>query len=494
MAKITLTYKEKTYEFTADNADQLLKQTTKALGIANLALTDLGLTAAEHFTADKEITLNLETQFVRGKTYIVRKLVQEEKGSYTLPANEHGELHPDNAATLFAELAKEPTNNTLVTACLTGVTKLNLSDCNLNVEKLRKLKPYLTALNLTEINLSNNPFRKQLMEELCLLLEATPTLRILRLNQANIYGETLGMLTKYICSPACLVKILYLNENNRLGDGQGDVQNIVNMIEQSQVQELYLQTTHIGSATTAVASALQNSKTLKILNMRDSGCCSTDEETLELADALPYLRLRQLYLYDEFYGLYGVRSSIIKLKNIDPYSPTSLAAQDTIAKCKKILAGIAKGLALNKSLTYLDVVEKMKAFLTEQQKQAQVERNNEVLMYVNDLLKSISVIEGHLERNANLMLMLSQPTFLAFSFSIHDNASPFPTVLVQIVLQYLEDDIYFQPQRKIIPMGTIEKIGTTMRDTFGALFSGKKDNKEKEEKKRKKRKKYPIQP
>src|SRR5476649_2732151 len=99
MAKITVIYKTKNYEFNVDNANDLLTKAQASLGITNLTVADLGLTQSEPFIADKEINLALTTEFVRGKTYVVRS-VTEDKAERKHPANVNGELSFGNTVIL----------------------------------------------------------------------------------------------------------------------------------------------------------------------------------------------------------------------------------------------------------------------------------------------------------------------------------------------------------------------------------------------------------
>ncbi len=523
MAEITLDYKNTPYKFMVDNADELLEPARKALGIKNLELADLGLAAGEKFTKDKAISLTVEVQVVRGKAYIIRKSVNEEKGSNQQPANENGELHQDNAVTLLAELEKEQLNKTLIEACLLGVTKLILPDCHLDAQKLQKLAPFLSGLNLTEIDLGGNTlgdegaatlatvlkesgtlstlnisrsgikaqgaihilqalktadrlttldfsgnkvasfhqnhnllrrvenFAIMFMYELDMLLKRAPNLRTLHLDNVYIDIRTLPLLATSLCPSEskseyrCPVRVLSLNDNCHLGQGSRglsgsggyseDIQNIAKIIRESPVEELYLKDNQInipGLLEEMVNNGLKKSKSLKILDMRGSGC--TNRGIRIFADVLPRLTLRKLYLYNE--------------KSFPVWDASETTAQkirDTIAGNKYTLKCIATGLALNRSLIYLDIPHVVKRLITSQREAlgVQDQQNADLLTSLAESLALIEKIEAYLRRNEQLLSSEAQ-----FLFSV-DNKLLLPRVLINIVLEYLNDDVDYQLSTKI---------------------------------------------
>ncbi len=506
MLKITITYKTKDYEFNADNAEELLTK-AQVLGIANLEITDLGLTPSEKFTANKTINLTPNTQVIRGKEYVIRP-VTEEKAESKQPDNVKGELHFDNAVILLRELNETTPDEKRVKNCLAGIINLDLSDSELNAQHIQRLAPFLPACTqLSTINLNGNrigldgatalanalrrdpalPIRKLLLAgnniqdeglgALTAALEKLPALEALnisgngfnsnlfldsngrhvddgelyqggeggviallrswennphvhlkllnisgnkitkkemgklfqllpRFNLEALYLQETGLtpgrikiLADVVISNRCPLKKLDISDNSKtIGQELGHLVHISSMKSlvrilkdpQSQLTELYM---HHNSFTEddidLLISALKNPSKLKVLDISD--CQLGSAGMIAFAMALPRFKLNQL----AFYNVSQSKNKILKTK---------------------VLIAITNGMALNRSIIYLDIPVRLRMI------------ENPL---APDREKYLAAMESHVSRNKERLA----------EKQIDSSLLMFPEVLVTMVKEYLDDEV-----------------------------------------------------
>ena len=162
-------------------------------------------------------------------------------------------------------------NSRLKTLCLNGN--------NLGVGTLQIAKALQCIATLTILALGNNNIPKEACDELALAIKSNKQLKVLLLHSTNLDCSAIVILNSLIT----ITTLTTLNlDNNQLSQEAGEALASV-IMHNTRLEELYLDSNHLGIETVKVAKSLQHITTLKMLNLNSNNIPQEASDELALA-------------------------------------------------------------------------------------------------------------------------------------------------------------------------------------------------------------------